>query len=204
MSGDGIHLNRFRGGACVLTPEGLEYGYNQRNLVSLQALQRLREILYLGTDSIGDGPRLEGNGTYAEPYVVPQLPFSHRANTAQAMESRFASYPGCDRGQDESGREIVYRFETAEAVRLRAIVLDSDGVDVDLHILQTPMASAGNPQAAADCVARDDFLVEGVLQPGAYTIVVDSFVSGGRPQEGEYDMVLLACDADDGDCSTSP
>ena len=81
----------------------------------------------------------------------------------------------------------MYQFVTNTPVRLRAIVLDGDGVDVDSY---PEVAYGHRNSAAADCVARDDFLVEGQLEPGTYTIVVDSYVSRGNPQEGS---TILSC-----------
>ncbi|MCC7020813.1 MAG: SGNH/GDSL hydrolase family protein [Ardenticatenales bacterium] len=50
MAGDGIHLNTFGGGPSNFTPAGLRYGVNQRNLITLQALARLKRVVF------DDGP----------------------------------------------------------------------------------------------------------------------------------------------------
>ena len=85
-------------------------------------------------------------------------------------------------------------------MNLRAIVLDGDGVDVDIHILQSSEATRDDPRASNDCIERDDFLIEGILEPGRYTIVIDSFVRRGSPQEGQYDVIFASCDIGDDDC----
>ncbi len=41
-SGDGLHLNTYPGGACIFDEEGLDYGYNTRNLVTLHGLHRAK------------------------------------------------------------------------------------------------------------------------------------------------------------------
>ena len=50
MAGDGIHLNTFGGGPSNFTPAGLRFGVNQRNLITLQALARLKRVVF------DDGP----------------------------------------------------------------------------------------------------------------------------------------------------
>lgn len=50
IAGDGIHLNAFGAGPANFTPAGLRYGMNQRNLITLQALARLRRVVF------DDGP----------------------------------------------------------------------------------------------------------------------------------------------------
>ncbi len=46
MAGDGIHLNSFGAGPANFTPAGLRYGMNQRNLITLQALARLKRVVF--------------------------------------------------------------------------------------------------------------------------------------------------------------
>jgi hypothetical protein len=46
MDGDGIHPNVYNGAdGAVLTSTGLRYGYNQRNLQTLQILEKLKRIV---------------------------------------------------------------------------------------------------------------------------------------------------------------
>ena len=45
MAPDGIHPNAMGFGG-VLTPSGLRYGFNQRNLTALQVLARLKQVVY--------------------------------------------------------------------------------------------------------------------------------------------------------------
>ena len=48
LSSDGLHANTAPGGPCDLSAVGLNYGYNQRNLITMQALDRARRAALLG------------------------------------------------------------------------------------------------------------------------------------------------------------
>lgn len=199
LLGDGLHGNVYRddGGraqGCVFTDAGLEYNYNHRNLLSIEALHHVRRTVLEeapAPDPRGRGA-LEGEGSADAPWVIDGLPFTHHADTTGAT-STWDAYPACDTGQDESGGERVYRLELERPSAVRIGVLDRGAVDVDLHIL------AGS--TADDCFYRNDKFFEGTLEPGTYTIVVDTFVSGGdTPRAGEYLLFALVCEDGDGDC----
>jgi len=197
LSGDGLHLNGYPRGACLLTEEGLEYGYNVRNLIVLTALDRVRRTLF--TDQAPLDPPLAplpGNGTSESPYEIETLPFSDSRDTTQSGHSRFDEY-GCD-DADESGPEYVYRFQTAREIRLRAVVLDRDGVDIDLHLL-------GEDGLAEGCLDRGHHEMAFTLAPGTYHFVLDSWVDGdGDAQSGAYLFLLVECDEGDDACAGAP
>jgi hypothetical protein len=193
---DGIHGNVYTANGaiepCVFDALGLGWNYNVRNLESLRLLDEARRAVYEGnTGAPGGRPPMIGTGTHADPFIIDGLPFFHAADT-RLGESRFHSYPACDQGQDEGGPEIVYRLDPDSPLPLRAVVLDGPDVDIDVHLL--------SGQAAADCVARHDRVVEAPLAAGEVRIVLDSFVSGGTPQSGRYLLVLLPCEAGDPAC----
>lgn len=50
VAGDGVHLNSFGRGPANFTADGLRFGMNQRNLITLQALARLKRVVF------DDGP----------------------------------------------------------------------------------------------------------------------------------------------------
>lgn len=45
IGGDGVHPNYFPGGEAVFSAAGLRYGYNQRNLTALQALDKVMRVV---------------------------------------------------------------------------------------------------------------------------------------------------------------
>jgi len=189
LGSDGIHMNTYVSGGsrgCVFTPAGLRYGFNQRNLVTLESLHRVREALG-GTASDPDAPalHLRGEGTTAAPYAIPALPFSDLGDTRVGGASRIDRYPGCNSTADESGRERVYALTVTETTRVRAMVIVRGSTDIDLHLLRGPNWDG------TGCVARDDRLLTATLAPGTHRFVLDTFVSQGTPRAGEYLFVLL-------------
>jgi peptidoglycan/LPS O-acetylase OafA/YrhL len=67
ISSDGIHPTEAPAGACSLTAESLTYGYNTRNLLTVQALARARTASS-GISLDSSAPVREGEGTSASPY----------------------------------------------------------------------------------------------------------------------------------------
>lgn len=188
LAPDGVHPNTFPGGGgCALGPDGLAYGYNVRNLLALEALDRARRAaLGEASDPAGSGrPPLAGAGTAGDPLVIDGLPFTHAGDTSAAGERALDVYDACGSTADESGPEIVYRLEVAAPVTLRLVVVDDEAVDVDLHLLR------GEPAVAA-CVARADRAIERALEPGTWFVVVDTYVAAGAEQGGRYLIAAVA------------
>lgn len=182
LVGDGIHLNQAGGGACSFTTADLDFGYNNRNLVALQALDRVRRTL--DGDVLGESSQpLVGAGTIDNPFEITSLPFVDTRSTADDGESVVDTY-ACGTAANESGPEVWYRLELDASTSIRAIVLDRDDVDIDVHLTE---AASGE-----SCLARHDRLVEMELAPGVYHLSLDSFVPGdGVPRAGEFTFALL-------------
>lgn len=186
LGGDGIHRSTFSGGACVLTPEGLEYGYNIRNLITLESLDRARRVAVDGVEELDPSVHvLAGAGGQSSPYRIPFLPFGDARDTRSDGSREIDVYDGCDADQDESGPELYYRIHLDAPQTLRAMVVDRGEVDIDLHLLDATATAAG-------CIARDDREIVAALEPGDYVFVLDTFVTGGIEAAGEYLFVLLA------------
>jgi len=183
LASDGIHLQvYYSGGAhgCWLTTEGLGEGHNWRNLLTLQALDRLERFVL---DKELPEPRpaaVTGKGTWAAPYVIDALPFVDHGSTIGGADT--ANVYACS-SADESGPEIVYEITLATAQRLRARVLTDDGVDLDLHWLEGTTAST--------CTARADKILDVDAKPGTHRIVVDSYATGGMVKAGGYRLTVL-------------
>jgi hypothetical protein len=190
LSGDNLHPSTYRlngaNRACHLTPEGLQYGYNIRNLITIQTLDRLRRVL-LDDELAPDppGPALQGDGSPDAPFEITHLPFVDLRDTRDSPHERLSSYTGCAASQDESGPEWLYRLEVARPARLTARVFDRGQVDVDLHLLR------GEPEEGA-CFARAHQEVEAELTPGVWYLAVDTFVSRqSGALGGEYLLTVL-------------
>jgi hypothetical protein len=200
LSGDGLHGNgyRYEGRTqpCIFTDDGLEYGYNTRNLFILEVLDVVQLVVLESAEPTDrdDGPLL-GEGSHAEPFIIDRLPFSHLGDTSVSPNDAMDEYPACDTGQDESGPELVYRLELRETTPLRLIALCRDEVDIDIHLL----GAAGTPES---CLARDHRIIEGTLPAGTYYLSLDTFVNrSGVEFSGEYLLVALPCEPDDSDCA---
>jgi hypothetical protein len=182
---DGIHLQSYAQNgvhACWFDADALLEGMNQRNLLTLQALDRARRFVLEGEGAEPAPPPLAGAGTWEEPFVIDSLPFVDDRDTAIQGVSVSADY-SCG-ARDEGGPEVVYRLVLGAAATIRARVFDADGVDVDLQL----MSDAG----PGGCIARADGVVEAPLEAGSYLISADSFVAGGVAQSGVYRLVVVA------------
>lgn len=185
LGSDGVHPNTAPGGACDLSAAGLAYGYNVRNLVTLEALDRARRVV-VGGEAPPDapGPRREGVGTTESPFIVDALPFTDVRNTAFATERARTTYDGCGATANEGGAEYVYTLSLGAPRRVDVWVFDRGTVDVDVHVL-------GAAGTTASCLARNDTHVALDLGAGTWTIVLDTYVAGGVERAGEYLLVVL-------------
>jgi lysophospholipase L1-like esterase len=185
LSADDLHPNAFPGGACKLTPDGLMYGYNTRNLLSLEALDRARSIVEGDPPLDPAGvPAVTGRGSYDDPFVIAAMPFSDLRDTSRSENDRIDRYDGCMAAQNESGSEYVYRLVLESPVTVRAMVIEAQGVDVDVHLMRG--------LTAADCVQRNNRELVAMLAAGTHHFVLDTFVpTSGEPAAGEYLFVLM-------------
>ena len=182
---DNLHPNGAPTGSCDFTAAGLGYGYNVRNLITIEALDRARRVLVAGEPAPdADGPARLGSGTSADPYIVDAFPFTDSRNTSFATERMRSTYSGCSSTANEAGAEIVYTLTLTEPRRIEAWVFDRGTVDIDLHVLDASGTVAG-------CVARDDTSVAIDLAAGTWTLVLDTYTSSAVEHAGEYLLVVL-------------
>lgn len=185
LGGDGIHPSTSPSGACVLTDESLVYGYNVRNLLTLEALDRVRRVVLEGEAAPDPaGPALEGDGSPTDPFVIDALPFLHVQSTLFSPHRNLDRYDGCMATQDESGPELLYRLELAAPTDVLIRVHDRGEVDVDVHLLDEP--------TEAGCVARAHQELRASLGAGTHWIAVDTFVGAGTERAGEFLLTVVA------------
>jgi hypothetical protein len=197
LGADGTHGNVYvtggSGQGCIFTSAALEFGYNVRNLHSIEQLDVVRRVVLDSAAAPDTGvPVPAGNGSAEEPLVVDTLPFTHASSTT-AGQKLIDLYDGCSSTADESGPERYYQFEVTQTTPIRIMLFDRSGVDVDLHLL------SGGKNGAA-CLTRNDRLIERTLAPGSYTLVVDSYVSSGQVLSGDYLLLVTRCDPTDTAC----
>jgi hypothetical protein len=181
LATDGVHPSATSGG-CVLDETGLQRGYNVRNLLTLEQLDRATRAL--GGEALDvEAPRLRGEGSADDPYLVDALPFALMGDTASSSERSIDTY-ACAPTTREDGPERVHRLELERPARVTAVALSARGVDVDVHVL----AGAVAPEA---CLARDNREVTLELDAGTYYVVVDTWAdASGATQPGEYLLLV--------------
>ena len=106
------------------------------------------------------------------------------ADTRAGAQALFDRYDGCNASQNESGNEVIYELILTAPTSISVRVFDQGTVDVDLHILDASLDTAG-------CIDRDDKALDVALSAGTYYIVLDTFVSrSGRVNAGEYMLTV--------------
>jgi hypothetical protein len=177
LGGDGIHMNVDPRGGCRFDDGGLGFGFNQRNLLTLTALDRVRAAVDAGAVDDAVLPPRSGAWTQADPMRVDVLPFVAFGDTATSTSSLTDSY-ACAPGADESGPEQFMAWRADAASRLHVLVFDQGDVDVDVHVV-----------VAGACVDRDDKEVVVDVDAGAdVSVVFDTY--GGAAQAGAYQVIV--------------
>lgn len=147
------------------------------------------------TDQDGEGDACEEQiGDVLHPILIPgdpRLPdYRDARDTTQGPSDVFDLYPGYE-SLDESGPEWVYQMRVEQTVDVHASIAfpEPDGVDVDLHLLADFDPASFDP-AAVTVIARDHHELALRLAPGTYYLVLDTYVSGGQPLAGPYDLTV--------------
>jgi hypothetical protein len=168
ISSDGIHPTSAPGGGCILTSAGLQYGYNVRNLITLEALGRTHAAL-AGTAADAAGATRAGSGTEGDPFVgsFPLVDLGDTRTGASHVDH------GCG---SASGHEVAYRVSVSAATTLDAYLVDRSGTDVDVRIL-----------VGGTCVAAGDGSASATVPAGNVTVLVDAHSASS---EGEFLLVI--------------
>ena len=177
ISGDGIHPTVAPGGGCLLTATGLQYGYNTRNLVVLEALARTRAAL-AGMASDASAPTRAGTGTTTDPFLaeLPLVDLGDSRHGAAVIDT----HPSCG-GSAAFGHEIVYAVHAGQAAVIDAYVVDRDSANLDLYVV------SASPHGA--CVGTGDTSVTAVVPAGTFYVIVDA---PSPLADGEYLLVVRA------------
>jgi hypothetical protein len=130
---------------------------------------------------------MPGAGTLSDPVRVDALPYAIKGDTSLSMSSEIDSYD-CSPATDESGPEVVYRFELPAPARVTAWVLgDTATVDIDVQLLDDLDVSGG---VATGCLNRNNRIAEADMSAGVHYVVIDSYQ--GAAQAGPYVLHLDA------------
>jgi len=184
---DGIHLQSYSNAngshSCWFDANGLTEGMNQRNLITLEALDRSRRF-FLQNEMPEKRPAdIVGEGTWASPYEIDALPFVDDRNTQGTTTSEVDKY-SCS-AANEGGPEIVYRLKLDSQKNLRIRVVDAGATDIDVHFLS-------DPGGANTCLARSDKVLDVTAGPGTFWISADTYVdASGNTLTGPYLLTVL-------------
>ncbi|MDW8251633.1 MAG: hypothetical protein RMJ98_20245, partial [Myxococcales bacterium] len=166
---------------CWLTRVALVVVINLRNLISFDAVDRVRGFLLHEEVPEAAPPPLQGAGTWDNPWMIDALPFVDNGDTSSSSSQEVAVY-SCSTA-NEGGPEIVYRLTLEAPTKLSVRVFDGDGVDVDIHALSAPSGGA--------CLARHDSRVVLTAGPGDLYLSIDSYVAQGKPQAGTFRLTVV-------------
>jgi len=187
---DGVHLSCAPGHRCCAfdEPSLKRHGFNVRNLITLQALDRLRRVLSEAEPAPDPGaPRLAGDGSHERPFRIESLPFSDMR--AFGSIDRGASRLRCLPAGDSPVALAAYRLQLARPTALRILALDAGARALRLSLASSP----GGARLSTD--AR---IIAGRLEAGLYEIGVE----GPPARPGlEYTLSITECLAGDPACA---
>ena len=187
MSGDQVHpscadYNK----CCWFDPASLQHGYNVRNLITLQALDRMHQIFELGATSLDPAaPRLAGDGSKAAPFAISALPYGELRDMRRSP-SRSEEPLSCAGAPAVAGPQNLYRLVLTRPTALRALVV---GGTHRVSLLSGPSLST--------CVKSDPRLVAATLPAGTWYLAVDALTAGGG---AEYNLSVTECASGDPGC----
>jgi hypothetical protein len=124
LAADGYHPNSYTIGprtrACDFTEEGLRYGNNQRNLLTLTALDALRRVVIEHEAPAPSLPVSPGDGTRVSPVRIRALPFAVRLPVTRFAEQSGGSI--CSTGSLVGPRHVAkLKFDAPTRVRISAV-----------------------------------------------------------------------------------
>jgi hypothetical protein len=140
------------------------------------------DVDYFLVDARDIAPQAWGDcdedGTRGCPYSISSFPYERTDDTTNATQVEFPEY-NCSTA-DEAGPEQVYVLTVDATGILTADVLEEEGVDVDVHLLD-----GDDPDA---CLTRGNYGLEAEVTPGRYWLVVDSWSDGDQDYAGGYTL----------------
>jgi hypothetical protein len=190
LGSDGVHPSVEAYDAfCHFDAASLAFGYTVRNLVTLQALDRLRLALGDPTDAPDPGAhRLAGAGTPGNPFLVESLPFGELRDL-KASPGRATGASACSPPAPAGSPEALYRLVLTRPTALRVLLLDGGP-----RALRLSLWTGSTPDT---CQRSHPSLLAATVPAGTYTLAVDA----ARPAGGSlYSLSITECLPDDPAC----
>ncbi|OPZ72395.1 MAG: Exoglucanase B precursor [Verrucomicrobia bacterium ADurb.Bin474] len=167
LGGDNVHptyveYNRI----AWFNPEDLDYGYNLRNLLSLEALQRMYESRVATPGPLDSEPAgYLGSGTLADPFIIDELAFVHTGFLSTVTPS------------------VYYRYDSNYGFGFRAMATSQGESGIHVELLDASMQP----------IATGSVWAENWLSPGTYYVRI---LPEGTPQQTGEAYQFVAMDTD--------
>jgi hypothetical protein len=167
MGSDGLHPSTYEYNRhCWFTAEGLGNGYNMRNLLTLQALDRLYRLATTSVASLDPEPSaLEGTGAKDSPFVIDGVSFIDAQTTS-------AGNP-----------DVYYRLTLGSPLKARILVTCQNSTKIGLDV---------RDGASGAMIADTESYIDRDLPAGTYEIKL--FAKGTK--SGAYQFALIDRDDD--------
>ena len=152
LGGDGIHLNRMEyNQVCNFSETGLDYGYNNRNLLTIESLDRVYNAVAYGDEYAQTYPlAFVGEGTASDPVEIDEIPFTASFGTSHAVGNSCAS--------NMSGAAYELTVSNSQTLRLLALTRNESSPTISIT------DSSGN------CVVSSASMVERTFGAGTYNV----------------------------------
>lgn len=166
-----------------------QHGINVRNLITLQSLDRMRQVFDLGVQSLDpQAPRMAGDGSETSPFVISQVPFGELRDLRSSGPTAVGR-PSCPGAPAVAGRQNLYRLELTRTTSLRVLVLDGGARAQRVSLLSSPSLTS--------CLKSDPRLIATTLAAGTYYLAVNALSASGG---AEYNLSVSECIAGDPSC----
>lgn len=190
LGDDGIHPTCADYNTCCwFDSANLTHGYNVRNLITLEALDRLKRVLVDREAAPDPAPAtLAGDGSAAAPFLIPSLPFGEVRDTRRST-SRTLDGLGCSGAPATPGPEYFYELVLPQRTALRILLLDGGARALRLALLSAPDAKS--------CLESEARMIAGAFPAGTYFIAVDTPAGSDG---AEYTLSVTPCIDGDPSC----
>ncbi len=168
-----------------------EYGYNIRNLITLQSLDRLHQVMDLGVSELEpDAPHVMGSGAPRAPIEISSLPFGELRDLSASV-TRVSGESACGT-QAVEGPQYLYKLVLTKPTKLRALLVDRFAGNQRLSLLSGTDLSS--------CVRSEERLIQGQLEAGTWYFAVTP-TADNDGKGSEYNFSITECRDDDADCN---
>lgn len=167
LGGDNVHPTYVQYNQIAwFNAEDLDYGYNLRNLLSLEALQRMYESRVATPGPLDSEPAgYLGSGTLTDPFIIDELAFVHTGFLSTATPS------------------VYYRYDSNYGFGFRAMATSQGESGIHVELLDASMQP----------IATGSVWAENWLSPGTYYVRI---LPDGTPQPTGEAYQFVAMDTD--------